>query len=170
MARTGRPTSLTPAVHEAIVDALAKGNYRQTAAAAAGVHRNRMAEWEKRGDLAEQHIAVCCVDDCAECKRGEPYAAFMVDMQAAEAKAEMDLIAEIRNASPAVTGVQGADVWQAKAWIAERRYAQRWAGRVKQQTAEAVDALTDKLKADPELHRKVVDVLTTETGAATGAH
>lgn len=142
----GRPTSLTPEVSAVIVAALRKGNYRGTAAAAAGVHRNRMAEWEKRGETGE-----------------EPFASFMVAMITAEAEAEIELVAEIREAR---TG-KDADAWTSRAWILERRFAQRWAGRVKQQAAEAVDALTEKLKADPELHKRVMHVLTADQETAT---
>lgn len=144
-----RPTSLTPEVQATIVKYIKAGNYRSTAAAAAGVHRNRLAEWEKRGETGE-----------------EPYAEFAVALQAAEAQCEIDLLAEIRSARPGVPGVTGADLWTKTAWIMERRFASRWCARVKQQTAENVDALTAKLKADPELHRRVVDVLDQESPAA----
>ncbi len=147
-----RPTSLTPEVHKAIVDAIGAGNYRSTAAAAAGVHRNRMAEWEKRGETGE-----------------EPYAAFTCALQTAEAQAEVKLLAEIRGAQAGTPGVSGADLWQAKAWVMERRFASRWCARVKQQVAENVEALTAKLKADPDLHRKVVDVLADQESSATGS-
>ncbi len=153
---TGRPTSLTPETQAAIVDALRAGNYRVTAAAAAGVHRNTLINWERRGEEGE-----------------EPFASFLCAMQKAEAEAEMELVAEIRNAQPAVPEVRGADLWQTRAWMLERRYASRWCARVKQQVAENVDALTSKLKADPELHRKVLDVLASEepaTPAAGSAH
>jgi hypothetical protein len=136
-------------VQAAIVASIEAGNYRVTAAATAGVHRNRLAEWEKRGESGE-----------------EPYAGFACALLKAEAKAEADLLAEIRTARPGVTGVQGADLWQAKAWMLERRFASRWCARVKQQVAEHVDALTEKLKADPELARKVADVLADQESAA----
>lgn len=147
----GRPTSLTPALQAVIVRHIEAGNYRATAAAAAGVHRNRMSEWEKRGEAGE-----------------EPYAGFACALQKAEAEAEIGLLAEIRAARPGATGISGADVWQAKAWMLERRFAARWCARVRQQVAEHVDALTEKLKADPELHRRVVDVLADQEPAATG--
>lgn len=149
-----RPTSLTPGVQAEIVKAIEAGNYRSTAAAAAGVHRNTLTNWEKWGEEGK-----------------EPYAGFLCALQKAEAKAEMDLLAAVRNAQPAVTGPggNGADLWQTKAWILERRFATRWCARVKQQVAENVDALTQKLKADPELHRKVVDVLADQEPSASGA-
>lgn len=148
----GRPTSLTPEVQATIIAAIEAGNYRSTAAAAAGVHRNRMAEWEKRGESGE-----------------EPYASFACALQTAEAKAEIQLVAELRAAEPGIPAVRGADLWQAKAWLLERRFASRWCARVKQQVAENVEALTSKLKADPELHRKVVDVLADQEPPAAGA-
>jgi transposase-like protein len=148
----GRPTSLTPEVQATIVAAVEAGNYRSTAAAAAGIHRNTLANWEKWGEEGR-----------------EPYAEFLCALQMAEAKAEIALLAEIRSARAGIPGVSGADVWTNLAWIMERRYGSRWCARVKQQVAENVDALTSKLKADPELHRKVVDVLAGEEHPAVGA-
>ena len=150
MSNAGRPTSLTPEVQKAIVDCIRAGNYRSVAAAAAGVHRNRLAEWEKRGEDGE-----------------EPYAGFACALRKAEADAEIELLAELRAAKPGITGVTGADLWQTKAWMLERRYASRWCARVKQQVAESVDALTEKLKADPELHRRVMDVIADQEPSAT---
>lgn len=147
----GRPTSLTPEVQAAIVTALRAGNYRVTAAAAAGVHRNTLVNWEKWGTEGKA-----------------PYVDFLCAIQKAEAEAEMELLADIRAARPGITGVNGADLWQAKAWMLERRFATRWCAKVKQQVAEHVDALTEKLKADPELHRKVVDVLADQESSAPG--
>ena len=155
MAGRGRPTSLTSEVMKVIIEAVEGGNYRATAAAAAGVHRNRMAEWEKRGEAGE-----------------EPYAEFACALQMAEAKAEMTLLRELRSAQPGVPGVSGADVWTTKAWILERRFASRWCARVKQQVAEAVETMTDKLKHKPELHKAVLDVLEAdrESTATTPTH
>ncbi len=146
------PSKLTPETQAAIVASIEAGNYRVTAAAAAGVHRNRLAEWEKRGESGE-----------------EPYASFACALQKAEAKAEMGALAKIRGAQSGTPGVSGADVWTNEAWFLERRFATRWCARVKQQVAENVDALLSKLKSDPDLHRKVVDVLTAEEPSAAGA-
>lgn len=138
----GRPSKLTPETQAAIVAALERGNYRSTAAAAAGIHRNTLMNWERWGEEGR-----------------EPYVDFLTAMQAAEARAEMALVDEIRNAQPAVTGGRGADMWAARAWILERRYGAKWSSRVKAQVVENVEALTNKLKSKPELHAEVVRVL-----------
>jgi hypothetical protein len=148
----GRPPLLTPEVQTAIVNAIREGNYRTVAAAAAGVHRNTLTNWEKWGTEGK-----------------EPYVDFMCALQKAEADAEISLLAEIKSAQAGLTGERGADLWQSKAWILERRFASRWCARVKQQVAENVDALTSKLKADPELHRKVLDVLADQEPSANDA-
>ena len=147
-----RPSKLTPETQAAIVAALEKGNYRATAAAAAGIHRNTLLDWEKRGESGE-----------------EPYVDFLTAMQQAEAKAEMDLVEEIRNARPGTPGVSGADLWQAKAWMLERRWGAKWSGKVKTHVAEAVDDLTSKLRAKPELHAEVAAVLAGEEPPAGSA-
>lgn len=148
----GRPSLLTPVLQAEIVDLIAAGNYKSTACQAVGIHRDTLNGWEIRARAGEQ-----------------PYAAFSDALQKAEALAEVALLAEIKAARPGVTGVQGADLWQARCWVMERRFAARWCARVKQQVTEHVDALTEKLKADPELHRKVIDVLADQESAAGAA-
>lgn len=148
-----RRTLCTPETIAILVSHISKGNYRATACAAAGIHRQTLLTWEKWG-----------------AEGVEPYAGFVEALATAEAEAEMALLEEIRTARPATVGVGGADVWQAKAWMMERRYGARWAARVKQQTAEAVDALTEKLKADPELHKKVLDILAENAASAPAQH
>lgn len=146
-----RPTLLTPEVQATIIAAIEAGNYRSTAAAAAGVHRSTMVNWERWGEEGKA-----------------PYVEFFDALQTAEAKAEIALVAKLASAEPGIPAVRGADLWQATAWILERRFASRWCARVKQQVTENVEALTSKLKADPELHRKVVDVLASEESPAVG--
>ncbi len=147
-----RPTSLTPEVQAAILEAIEAGNYKSTACQAVGIHRDTLNGWEIRARSGE-----------------EPFASFSDALLKAEAKAEMTLLAEIKAARPGLTGVQGADLWQARCWVMERRFASKWCARVKQQVAEHVDALTEKLKADPDLHRKVVDVLADQERSETSA-
>ncbi len=138
----GRPTSLTPEVQRAICNALRSGNYRDTAAQAAGIHRNTLRNWLQRGEAGEAVF----VD-------------FLCAVEKAEAQGEKKLLREIR---------KGVDGWQSRSWILERRWPARWSGRVRVTVSDHVDQLTAKLKSDPELHRKVVDVLADQEPAAGG--
>lgn len=149
----GRPTSLTPQVAEKILTAIRKGNYKSTACAAAGIPRSSLHNWEQRAETGE-----------------EPYSSFIDEMRQAEAEAEMALQEEIRNAKPAITGVCGPDPWTSRAWIMERRWPNKWSGRVKVTVNEEIDSLTKKLARDPELHRRVLHVLSDEEPAADGSN
>ncbi len=142
----GRPTSLTPDVQAIVVEAIGRGLYRETAAQLAGVVRKTLWNWEQRGEAGE-----------------EPYAEFFHAIKKAEAQAESDVIDGVR---------AGCEGWQSKAWIAERRWPSRWSGRVRVTVNDHVDALTAKLRSDPELHRKVSDVLADQEPpeASTAAH
>src|SRR5678815_1727953 len=128
-----RPTSLTPEVQEAICKALRAGNYRETAAQAAGIHRHTLRNWIIRGEAGEA-----------------PFAEFLAAAEKAEAMGERRLLREIR---------KGVDGWQARSWSLERRWPSRWSGRVRVTVSDHVDQLTGKLRSDPGLHRKVVGVL-----------
>jgi transposase len=142
----GDVTALTPEVQARICKALAAVNYRETAANAGGVTGRTVRNWCARGAEGE-----------------EPFASFLSAVEKAEAKAERLLLRAIR---------RGVDGWQSRAWIMERRWPARWSGRVRVTVTEHVDQLTAKLKADPELHRRVVDVLADQEPAtsASGTH
>lgn len=144
----GRPTSLTPEVQAKIVETIRDGNYRHIAAQAAGVHRNSLIAWEKRGEAGE-----------------EPYASFLCELQKAEADAEITLLQTVKS---------GGDGWQSKAWMLERRFASRWCARVRQHVAEELGAFTDKLRKtlDEPTYRKVVDATREDApaGDAGSAH
>lgn len=153
----GRPTSLTAAIQKLICKAIENGNYRSTAAAMAGIHRKTLADWERRGELGDS-----------------PFDAFSAALQTSEAKFEDRMLQKLLNAEPGIPAVRGADLWQSTAWVLERRFASRWCARVKQQTAEHVDALAQKLKAKPELQAAVIAELAGDdespAAGANGAH
>lgn len=141
---TGRPTKLTPEVQEQILADLRGGNYRTTACARAGIHRDTLYKWEQRGATGE-----------------EPYASFFDAIQKAEAEAEVEALTRIRTAQPAVTGEggRGADLWQKDAWLMERRWPSRWGGRVRATVNDELAAVLKRIEAklDPETFAKVVD-------------
>lgn len=166
----GRPSSLTAEVKNAIIASVGAGNYRETAAAAAGVHRTTLRNWEKRGETGE-----------------EPYAAFVTDLQAAEAQAEIDLLNEIRNGARVTVNdeetpdgrpglrivMKNKSEWQRLAWVMERRWPRRWGGRVRATVTEELGALIERLRAkvDDETFAKVVDATREDApGVEPGQH
>jgi len=155
----GRPTSLTPAVQDAIASAMAKGHYRRTAALLAGISERTFYNWEERGENGE-----------------EPYATFLQAVKKAEAQAEAALLDEIRTAQGSIPGEggRGPDLWQAKAWVMERRWPKRWAARVRQAVTEEFDAFTDRLqrRLDDATYRRVMDASREDASgeSASGAH
>ena len=139
-----RPIELTPEVQRVIVSAIRRGHYRETAAKLAGVSYRSLRRWEERGEHGEA-----------------PFAEFCQALQKAEAKAEARLLKQIANAKPAVHGEggSGADLWQAKAWIMERRWPSRWGGRVRATVNDELAAVLKRIEAklDPETFAKVID-------------
>ncbi len=144
----GRPTSLTPEVQAAIMSALRDGLYRETASRCAGICERTFYSWLERGETGE-----------------EPFAGFLQAVKRTEAEAERDIIVTVR---------EGADGWQSKAWVAERRWPKRWAARVRTAVTEELDAYTDRLakRLDAATMRKVLDASREDGGAegATGKH
>lgn len=153
----GRPTSLTPEVQAVIVEAIGRGHYRETAAHLAGVSRRSLTNWEQRGEVGEA-----------------PYADFFIALKQAEAKAEDTLLREIASAQPAITGEggRGADLWQSKAWIMERRWPGRWGGRVRATVTDELAAVLKRIeeKLDPETFAKVIDATREDAPAAGAGH
>ena len=99
----GRPTDLTPEVQKKICDFLRLGNYRETAARAAGVHERTVRTWlkwglEKKKPIYEQFLEAC---------------------EKAEAEAEAMGLGVIARAA------QAGD-WKAMAWRLERKHPERW--------------------------------------------
>ncbi len=116
----GRPTKLTPEVREKIVCAVRSGNYIHIAAAVAGVHRDRVNEWMKRGSREIERVAKHSRYRVQKTER--PYVEFSAAMDKALAEAEAHHLGVIERAS-----AQGQ--WTASAWILERRHPDRWGRR-----------------------------------------
>lgn len=149
----GRPTSLTPEVQATIIAAIEAGNYKVTACALAGIHRDTLNDWEHRGARGE-----------------EPFKTFSDALQKAEAVAESTLLNEVMRAEPGITGQRGADVWQSRAWVMERRWPKRWSGRVRMEVSEQLAQLIERLKTklDEATLAKVVDATREDAGGDAG--
>src|SRR5262249_8819191 len=96
----GRPTKLTPELQTVFLEALRRTWYVETAAELAGVARQTVNHWLRRGRAKP---------------RGK-FGRFSSAVKAVLAEEE----ARHREA------VAAADAWQAHAWLLERRHPQRW--------------------------------------------
>jgi transposase len=106
-------TSFKPEVTERIVEFVRAGNYIETAAKAAGIHKATYYSWMTRGEKAAEAIS-----------KGDPvsneeaaFADFYNHVSQAEAIAETDAVAAVREADRG---------WQAHMTYLERRFASRW--------------------------------------------
>lgn len=102
----GRPTKLTIARHRQIVKLVREGNYMETAAATAGISKDVLFTWLRRGARKSKGI----------------HHEFSVDMEKARAEAEIKDVRAIGNAS-------FLD-WKAAAFRLERRHPKRWGKKV----------------------------------------
>lgn len=141
-----RPTSLTPAVRDAIVAALSDGLYRETAARCAGICERTFYAWLSRGEAGEA-----------------PFDEFLQAVKKTEAEAERDIVVTVR---------AGGEGWQSKAWIAERRWPKRWAARVRTAVTEELDAYTDRLakRLDEATMKKVLDASREDDGVESASN
>lgn len=108
----GRPLKLTDDLQARIVAFLGAGAYVETAAAAAGVSKQTLYTWLRRG---------------ADGKR--PFSGFLDAIERAQGEADIRDLKTIREAAQ-------AGVWQAAAWRLERRHPDQW-GRRRAETTGA---------------------------------
>jgi hypothetical protein len=114
-------TKLTPTLQEKICNLLRHGNYVETAARCAGIHRDTFYTWMKKG---EEGV--------------EPYAAFNEAVHEALALGEALDLAKIEKA--ATTN------WTAAAWRLERRFPERWGRRDRVKVDVRAPAHRDRTK------------------------
>jgi len=148
--RRGRPkgtTKLTEAVQDIIVTAIRCGNYMETAAALAGIHRDTLYEWLRKGAAAPE---------------GDCYRDFSDTLTRAMAQSEAEAVAAINEAGmphevtrcritrkplfqdgkpvldddgnpvfieEILTETTQEHDWRALAWRLERRFNKRWGRR-----------------------------------------
>lgn len=131
-----RPTKLTEETKNKIIQAIAAGNYQETAAKYAGINPNTFYTWMKLG----------------ENKKAKPiYKEFREAVEKARAQAEIRNVALIQQA-----GQDGS--WQAAAWFLERSYPHRY-GR--HNRVEVTGANGEAVKLDltvDELEKRVADI------------
>lgn len=99
-----RPTKLTEARAEEIVEKIRNGNFAVVSAVSCGITEQTYYNWLNRGQ--------------AELAAGEStiYAEFFESVKEAEAEAEVTTLREMNR----------DDKWQRRAWWLERRFPKRW--------------------------------------------
>lgn len=155
----GRPTLFTEARRQQILGLLRAGNYRNTAAAAAGVAPSTLSGWIARGETAtpppdpEHHTKQQLIDYAAEAgidinprhtkaqiaaQLRDPYAEFAESVKRAEAEGEAFALQEMRRV--------GADDWRMWMTYLERKHPDRWGRRERFDNLESTEA-GDPVKA-----------------------
>lgn len=133
----GRPSKLTAAVKETIINAIRIGALPETACALANIDRTTFYDWLRRGRVELERIEK---EINAQRKEGRleeelfvepipseiPFADFSHSIEKALAQAEVRDIQKLFDASIRVD----AKNWQIIAWRLERRFSDRWARRI----------------------------------------
>lgn len=114
----GRPTKLNDETQNAILKAIRKGAYVETAAAHAGIEKNTLYDWMKRGRRERQRINNGETPNPKE----TPFAKFSTAIEKEFGEAELRDLDVITKA-----GQDGQ--WQASAWRLERKFPDRWGKR-----------------------------------------
>ena len=115
----GRPTKLDEETQNKITQAVRAGNYMETAAAYAGISKDTLYAWLRRGAREIQRLAN---DDTAKPDKKEaPYVVFSDAINKAQAESEVDDIILI--------GKHAEFSWQAAAWRQERKNPEKWGRR-----------------------------------------
>lgn len=114
----GRPTKLNDDLKDQICKVVRAGNYIETAAAYAGLSKQTLYDWMKRG----RREAEARISGKPAVRREEKYVRFLDAIEKALADGEIRDVAIVAKAA--------TENWQAAAWKLERRNPGRW-GRVR---------------------------------------
>lgn len=128
---------LTPEILEQVAALLLEGHHKETVSDFLGIRRSTWWNWEQRGEREPDSV----------------FGLFLDVTRKSMAGAEIGMVRDIR------LGVKG---WESRAWMAERRFPQRWGKRVEitlRQEAERLAA---------EFGKTVEEVLRDAEEAAAG--
>ncbi|GMV18337.1 MAG: hypothetical protein AMXMBFR56_65610 [Polyangiaceae bacterium] len=137
----GRPVGITPEIQKRLVLSLKIGNYRETAAAEAGVSPRTFREWMRRG---------------ARAKKGVYYDLHQAVL-IAEAEAEGSAVQTIRKAS------REGD-WRAAESYLERKFPKRWSRHINLTLGEELQKLLKVAERvlDDDNFGKLLEAITSE--------
>jgi len=137
-------SKFTPETAKAIVDQVRLGNFRMTAAKAAGIDQKTLREWLHKAD---------------KCRDGHPLKDFARALKRAEAQAESRDIALI--------GAAGKEDWRALAWRRERMQPRKYGLRVRVEVERELEAMLTKLQRhlSAEVYERVLQALADDDDA-----
>lgn len=118
-----RPTKLKKKLADRIVAAVRAGAYIETAAAFAGVHKDTLYAWLRRG---------------AEVEGKGLYGEFSDAIEKALAESELHFLEIIRKAAEGDAELDIQPQWQAAAWRLERKFPARWGRKDRHEIAGKV--------------------------------
>ena len=135
----GRP-KLEPALTEKIVSLVRAGNYLETAATTAGIHRTTLHRLMRSG---------------RDQKRGR-YRKFLNAVEKAQAESE--------SRDVALSAKAASNDWKAAAWRLERKTPRRYGPRVQQAVQQELDAVLTRLEKGlaPELYDRVLQLIASD--------
>lgn len=134
-----------------VLDAIRAGNYMETAAAYAGVHKDTFYEWLKNGRTAQQKTGRLTALETR-------FAEFAADVEQALAQAEVRDVA--------IIGKAAQTQWQAAAWRLERRMPDRYGRRDRVELSggqEVTHRVVIEAGAAERLRAKLADVITLDS-------
>ncbi len=116
----GRPTKISNEIQHKIITAIRAGNYIETASAYAGISKNTLYDWLRRGEREKQRAEK---NPRYKIRKSEqPFVDFSDAVEKALAEAEVRDVAIIAKAAE--------EQWQAAAWRLERKFPDRWGRKV----------------------------------------
>jgi hypothetical protein len=128
----GRPTKLIPARRAVLTARLREGQTLATAAKLAGIHRDTLHDWLRRGEAAAEVRETDAVVDASEVV----FLELFDEVEVARAEAQAAAVLEVRAAGQAGN-------WQASKWYLERSFSEEWGA--KSSTAVMVSASQSSL-------------------------
>lgn len=172
----GRPTKITQELIEQIASTVRAGIYLETAAACAGISKDTLFRWLRRGARERKRIET---SPRARPKKSEAlYCAFSEAIARALAEAEATALALIDSAAAGAVVVLIKEIWkegelagfeicrkqlppqwQAAAWRLERRFPQRWGKRKLAQAQRRTIASEAGEKGNRLYHQLVLKIL-----------
>lgn len=156
----GRPTDLTPKLHEAIIAGLRKGLPLETVADLVGVSGEAIRSWIRRGEGREHDRSTI-----------EPFVTFAADVRRARAQFEEGLIDSIRDA--VTPGEYGVTDVKARMWLAERLRPEKYGQsvQVRLKVEAELNGLIERLRKglDQATFDRVVDVIASDGVGSSGA-